>query len=84
MLFKVTAVHVYSHQNDGFDQIENCKVCDVAVENQNAEHLDFDATFYETPQPEAIAPEPFSTISQSVLVYQVHFRLFGRPPPTLG
>ncbi|WP_222984094.1 hypothetical protein [Flagellimonas meishanensis] len=37
MMFKVTALHVYSHQDDNGDTVENCQICHVLVENQTVE-----------------------------------------------
>lgn len=44
MLIKVTSFHVYSHQDNKVDTIENCSICELAVQNQNAEYT-FVATF---------------------------------------
>ena len=38
MLVKVTSFHVYSHQDNKVDTIENCSICELAVQNQNAEY----------------------------------------------
>ncbi len=81
MLFKVSSFHVYTHQDSTSDDIENCSVCELAIENQNTEYL-------------VIAPQILlNTIletNREVLTYEYrvavtssHFcyDLFGRPPP---
>ncbi|WP_407943379.1 DUF2645 family protein [Maribacter spongiicola] len=37
MLIKVTSFHVYSHDDNSVDTIENCSICDMAVQSQNSE-----------------------------------------------
>ena len=37
MLIKATSFHVYTHQDSPDDSIENCSICDIAVQNQNSE-----------------------------------------------
>jgi hypothetical protein len=34
--FKVSATHVYAHEEDSF-QVEDCELCEQAIQNQNAE-----------------------------------------------
>jgi hypothetical protein len=84
MFFKVSALHVYGHQDDSLNQIENCKICDSAIENQNAEHLANTSFSVEAPQISIIETVPIFEYSQLFTSPKVHFRLFGRPPPSLG
>ncbi len=84
MLFKVSAAHVYSHQDADFDSIENCKICDVAVENQEAEFVVTNTISIDTPVQTPFPEENLIFLSQTDSSKVVHFRLFGRPPPFIG
>ncbi len=84
MLFKVSSFHVYSHQDSTSDDIENCKVCEVALENQNTE--------FQFIAPQALAIDfiaPYSYIQPVTyeMVVSSSFlcvNFFGRPPPNVG
>ena len=84
MLFKVSAAHVYSHQEADIDTIENCKICDVAVENQEAEFVVSNVISLETPVQTPFPKENLIYLPQTDSSKLVHFRLFGRPPPFVG
>lgn len=84
IFFKVSAIHAYSHQDSASNQIENCKVCDSAIENQNAEHLLSSSDWTEIFQIELVSTAINLDYSQPFTTSKVHFRVFGRPPPTLG
>lgn len=81
MLFKVSSFHVYSHQDNSADQIENCKICDAAIENQNGEHLLSDFEWHETPVVSYYKLPILVNVTSVHLSNKLHFRLFGRPPP---
>lgn len=83
MFFKVSAFHVYTHQDNSSNQIENCKICDSAIENQNAEHLSVSTVFVEMPKIASVQTQAILGDTQIFIASKVHFRLFGRPPPTL-
>ena len=81
MLVKVSSFHVYTHQDTSTDEIENCIVCDLAIENQEVEFL---STSFPSIEPNTI----FKSLEKKVVVLNqintslyLHFRLFGRPPP---
>ncbi|APA65796.1 hypothetical protein YQ22_16665 [Maribacter sp. 1_2014MBL_MicDiv] len=81
MLIKVTSFHVYSHQDNKVDTIENCSICELAVQNQNAEYT-LVATFIFIFASVIIITEkkliPFSiTVPKTLFRYTT----FGRPPP---
>ena len=83
MFFKVSALHVFTHDDNSSDKIENCKICDSAINNQTAEH-DFSSTFsIETPITKSIETAAVIGKSQIFLSSKLHFRIFGRPPPSL-
>lgn len=84
MLFKISAsFHAYTHQDNTSDVIENCAICDVAIENQQTEFI---AT-----APQSVAAILFNidskeqtTFSSDVpLSFDLLSKYFGRPPPTL-
>ena len=83
MFFKVSALHVYSHQDSTKNQIENCKICDSAIENQNAKHLSTALAWLEKPFIHKFNVIPFFSHKQKFTTPKLHFRLFGRPPPAL-
>ena len=80
---KVSSFHVFTHQDNASDTIKNCAICDMAVENQDAE---FVATFHTAPTtPNVITvSKPLSKAnrSESSPTY-LHFKIFGRPPPDI-
>ncbi len=82
MLVKVSALHIYSHEDFEEDTVEKCAFCDLAIENQNAEMLFDNATevafqqlfsFEDSPLP--LKQDIFSTTEENLY-------LFLRPPPT--
>ena len=82
ILIKVTSFHIYSHQDNPVDTIENCSICDMAIQNQNSEF-----TFITI-----LAIVFFSvSISTDQKIYPLAIELpssyfsyasFGRPPPS--
>lgn len=84
LLLKVSAAHVYVHQDSVFDQIENCKICDSAIENQNAEHNANNGFTFQISHNIVFHGNQITKDSDSLFSSQLHFRLFGRPPPSLG
>lgn len=84
MFFKISALHVYSHEDSGFEPIESCKICDLALENQNVEHLFLDSFSFESPNKIIFNNEAFGILPQINASTSLYFRLFGRPPPTIS
>lgn len=82
MLVKVSAFHIYSHENFGADEIEDCTYCDLAIESQNAElltqvyeeNLTFNTLFFETQAPQIAHQNNFAGLKDGL-------ELFLRPPP---
>lgn len=84
LLFKISvSFHAYTHQDDSTDIIENCTICDVAIENQQTEFI-------------ATAPQSAVTLLINVITKErttvnahvphsseLVFSCFGRPPPSL-
>ncbi|MEP5593666.1 MAG: hypothetical protein ABJP52_06545 [Flavobacteriaceae bacterium] len=82
MLVKVSSLHVYSHGDCDEDEIENCTVCDLAIEAQGS-------SFVQLVQPE-VTFQPFFNFHKPhfdlVIIDKtsdLSFDLFSRPPPTL-
>jgi hypothetical protein len=82
--FKVSAFHVYAHQQNTDYQVEACGYCDLAVENQQTELAPAPAA------PEISTPYPKLPVTQitlppAVIASSPHpGHLFTRPPPTAG
>ncbi len=85
MLVKVSAFHIYSHQDFDTDAIEDCSYCDLAIENQNAELLVADIVvdfakktfFFETKKPQFAHQIELIGLKENL-------KLFLRPPPALS
>ncbi|SFR84537.1 MULTISPECIES: hypothetical protein [Maribacter] len=81
MLIKVTSFHVYTHQDNTVDTIENCSICDLAVQNQNSEF-----TFVAILMLVLLSVIIFTGKKLSPLVFEApsfyfQYAIFGRPPP---
>jgi hypothetical protein len=84
MLFKVSSFHAYSHHDTPLDDIENCKVCELAVENSNTEYLFTNSQTLITPfTPPSTYHQP-ATYEMVVSSSFLCFNFFGRPPPNVG
>lgn len=83
LFVKVSAVHVYAHQNTDY-QVEICGYCDLAIENQQSELT----PAHTTPELSATHSElPVTEIAQAVeVVISIHHSsyIFTRPPPMAG
>ncbi|UII79713.1 hypothetical protein [Flagellimonas sp. CMM7] len=80
MFVKVSALHVYAHQDGDQEKIENCKICDLAVENQNME-------LNQVSNPEAFHSTFLNSIDNNFYYISLSiekdfsYYLFSRPPP---
>ncbi|WP_289039399.1 hypothetical protein [uncultured Zobellia sp.] len=86
ILVKVTSFHVYVHQDDPADTIENCSICDVAIQNQNSEFT-FTPTFLVLillPLIIHTDKKISSLVSSKTPSFYVPYTRFGRPPPCQG
>lgn len=84
MLFKVSSFHVYSHQDDTSDEIENCDVCELALENTDSEYSFTEAQIVNTPRTAINTNDQFSLYDLAVSSSFLRFNFFGRPPPNMG
>lgn len=84
MFFKVSSFHVYIHIDTDSDEIENCEICDFAIENQNTEFLS--AGTHDIFNDAAVIYSNEQLIKDVLVVYPSILRsnLFGRPPPYLA
>ncbi len=83
MFFKVSAVHAYSHEDSDHDSIENCLICESAIENQNSEFLFQDFMSFEYPINYPLSLDSFETSFSRIIKNAESYSLFGRPPPAL-
>ncbi len=80
MLVKVSAFHVYAHDDTEADGIENCDVCDLAIENQGSE-IQFSIEVPTIEPPELLPNALEIRLEQQLETGYFNFPLFSRPPP---
>jgi len=81
MVLKVSSFHVYTHQDNITDTIENCNICDVALENQNTEYT-FTSILVLLSTVVFIFYRKLSFVSlNETPSLFLRYKLFGRPPP---
>ena len=82
MFFKVSSFHVYTHHDSDSNDIENCELCELAIENQNTDFL-LDASFTAVEHNFEILkfnqPVTYDLVVTSSFL---RFNFFGRPPPS--
>lgn len=83
MIFKVSSFHTYTHQDASSDDIENCKICELATENQNNDFVIVTQVVVATPIFITYAYEPIVSYDL-VLSSFLRSSFFGRPPPQVG
>lgn len=81
MLIKVSSFHVYTHQDNSVDTIENCSICDMAIQNQNS-----DFTFVAILAVILLTAIIFTgkkllPLSLEAPSFYFRYAIFGRPPP---
>ncbi|MEX0312761.1 MAG: hypothetical protein AB3N18_01185 [Allomuricauda sp.] len=81
MLVKVSALHVYTHQDSEKDSVEHCDICDIAIENQTSDvQINPIITIEHSPEIVETTWEPH--FDQQLTTIRFNFSLFSRPPPT--
>lgn len=84
MFFKVSSFHVYTHQDSDANDIENCTLCELAIENQNTDFLlDSPVTVVQNHSDIIILKQP-ATYNLVVSSTFLRFNFFGRPPPSIA
>ncbi|WP_420601312.1 hypothetical protein [Flagellimonas sp.] len=81
MLIKVSALHVYTHDDTDVDSIENCTTCDIALENQSSD-VQLQANIVEVPVQEIAKGTLTIGTEQQLKPMRFNFFLFSRPPPS--
>lgn len=84
MLFKVSSFHVYTHHDSDADDIENCKICELATENKNNKFVLVTPTVVTLPIFITRTYEPTVFYDLVLSSSFLHTTLFGRPPPQVG
>jgi len=84
LLLKVSAIHVYSHEDSQTDTIENCTFCKAVVENQQSEHVVPDSDPLTLPTQFFFKPENTSRYATAHTSFTLRSQYFGRPPPAIG
>ncbi|AWX46004.1 hypothetical protein HME9304_03036 [Flagellimonas maritima] len=82
MLIKVSALHVYAHQSNDCDTIENCDICDIALENQSSD-LEIPSLPILSSSKEIVQVKRFTEKAQVFFRESNTYQLFSRPPPLL-
>ena len=82
MLVKISSFHAYTHDDCNENSIEDCSLCELAVENQ--------PEFYFTTENYTLEPALLPKFKQEQSCYKsislfepLHHVTFGRPPPHL-
>jgi len=80
MFIKVSAFHVYVHGDAKTDSIENCTICNLAVENQGLE-MQFTVGVPTVGPPQILVSPLKIGVNQQFKTVRFNFSLFSRPPP---
>ena len=84
LLVKVSAFHVYTHHDSPTDELDNCKICHLVVETQSSEQHVEPAFSFDIPRLEIVGHDSITQNTTVLTSFLSHYRLFGRPPPSLG
>jgi len=82
MLIKVTSFHVYSHDDNSIDNIENCSICDMAIQNQNSEFTFVAVLFFILLPLITFSGKSITPLVLEAPSFYFRYATFGRPPPT--
>ncbi|RDY61666.1 hypothetical protein [Flagellimonas nanhaiensis] len=81
MVIKVSSFHVYAHQDGDSETIENCNICDLALENQTLDFQTSDNSYVLDDTEFSIKYQ--KTLKDEQLKEQsFDYYLSSRPPPT--
>ncbi|AZQ58235.1 hypothetical protein EJ994_05190 [Maribacter sp. MJ134] len=84
MVLKVSSFHVYTHEDTTQDSVENCAICDLAIENPDIDFI--------VPVPLASTTTvPLCAFNEQPVIKDITISsfflrnsFFGRPPPQVG
>ncbi|UJH67202.1 hypothetical protein [Allomuricauda sp. SCSIO 65647] len=82
MSIKVSAFHVYSHQ-DADDEVENCAYCDLAIANQQIEYTPVFAVAVDFQQSVEKKEPRFYVRTDTTVNNTCRSNLLSRPPPVI-
>lgn len=83
MLIKVSAFHIYSHQNDEANSVDNCEICDIAIESQSSD-LDIPLQFTAINANNFVLVNCFAEKPTVCITGSNFYQLFSRPPPSIS
>ena len=83
MFFKVSSFHAYTHLDSDSNEVENCSICDLAIENHDTDFLLVASVDTPTPYLNTINDKQPTIYNVVVSSSFLHFNLFGRPPPNV-
>jgi len=81
MLIKVTSFHVYSHEDNSIDNIENCSICDMAIQNQNSEFTFVAVLLFILLPLITFSGKSITPLVLEAPSFYFRYATFGRPPP---
>jgi hypothetical protein len=82
MLFKVSTFHVYTHQDSATsDDIENCAICELGIENQHSELIFTPLLTGKKTLSNLETKEQVRFYPVVLLSSYLRLNFFGRPPP---
>lgn len=84
ILLKVSSFHEYTHQDANADDIENCKICELATENQDNDFVIVTPVVLTTATFVTYTYEPIVSYDLVLSSSFLHASFFGRPPPQLS
>ena len=78
-------MHMHTHhEDDNGDEIENCVLCELAIENQNSDAIITTPLVFTSPQVYNCTIKPFCSYILVLSSLNIHSSLFGRPPPSIA
>ncbi len=80
ILIKVSGFHVYAHDDDDCESVENCETCDLVMELQNSD-LDFPSPITFDLAKETVEDKLVSQHKRIFTDKKKAYRLHSRPPP---
>lgn len=84
LLVKVSALHVYSHQDSPTDAVEDCTLCEVLMTNQQVELIASDSYTEASPNRFFFNFRETSRYVAAHTSFTLRSQFFGRPPPAIG
>lgn len=84
MLFKLSSLYTHTHhEDDCADEIENCSLCELAIENQNSDAVLATVFVFRAVKVYINTSELLTSYNVVLSSISIHSSLFGRPPPLM-